>query len=154
VEAGLRLSLELCDSTNAYVSQSPAEIYYAQALAFVLADRRNPRALFYQLVEIASHLADQSDGRKSIDVVGLSALMDAVEHFPLGISHAGDMEGQESDLFDLLARAIVCLEDLSDSISRAFFTHIAPAKFVGFRNHPFVRRQSPRPPSLPAEAKP
>jgi uncharacterized circularly permuted ATP-grasp superfamily protein/uncharacterized alpha-E superfamily protein len=154
VEAGLRLSLELCDSINAYVSQYPAEIHYAQALAFVLADRRNPRALFYQLVQIASHLADQTDGRESVDIVGLSSLMDAVEHFPLGISHAGDMEGQESDLFDLLTRAIVCLEDLSDSISRAFFTHIAPTKFLGFRNQPFVARRSSRPPSIPVEAKP
>ena len=142
VEAGLRLSLELCDSINAYVSQYPAEIYYAQALPFVLADRRNPRALLYQLARISDHLADQADGRKSVDVLGLSSLIDAVENFPLGISRAGDMEGQGSDLFDLLTRAIVCLQDLSDSITRAFFTHIAPAKFLGFRNEPFSVRSS------------
>jgi len=142
VEAGLRLSLELCDSINAYLAQYPAEVYYAQALSFVLADRRNPRALIYQLARTSNHLAEQSEGSESIDAVGLASLIDAVEHFPLQIARAGDMEGQEDDLFELLTRAIICLQDLSDSITRVFFTHIAPAKSTGFRKQRFVAAAS------------
>ena len=131
VEAGLRLSLELCDSINAYLTLYPAEMYYGQALEFVLANRSNPRALLYQLGEISSHLREQTNGRASVETGELSSLIEAVEHFPLEISHASDMEVHEEDLFNLLDRAVVCLMDLSDSISRAFFTHIAASRSTG-----------------------
>ena len=140
VEAGLRLSLELCDSINAYVTQYPAEIYYAQALAFVLADRSNPRALLYQLARISSHLQEQTDGRHSVETIGLTSLIEAVEKFPLEISHASDMEVHEEALFDLLDRAVACLMELSNSITRVFFTHIALARSTGL---------SGRPPAMP-----
>ena len=132
VEAGLRLSLELCDSINAYIAQYPAEIYYAQALAFVLADRSNPRALLYQLLQISSRLREQSDGRDLVETSGLTSLIEAVQHFPLEISHASDMEVREEELFDLLDRAVACLMELSDSITRVFFTHIALRDLWGF----------------------
>jgi len=131
VEAGLRLSLELCDSINAYIAQYPAEIYYAQALAFVLADRSNPRALLYQLLQISSRLREQGDGRDLVETSSLTSLIEAVQHFPLEISHASDMEVREEELFDLLDRAVACLMELSDSITRVFFSHIAPARSMG-----------------------
>lgn len=136
VEAGLRLSLELCDSINAYLTQYPAEIYYAQALAFVLADRSNPRALLYQLVQISSHLREQSDGRVSVETTGLTSLIADVQHFPLVISHASDMEAHEEDFLDLLDRAVVCLMELSDSITRVYFTHIAASRSTGLSGRP------------------
>jgi uncharacterized alpha-E superfamily protein len=154
VEAGLRLSLELCDSINAYVSQYPAEAYYAQALTFVLADRSNPRALLYQLIQISDHLVEQTDGRQSLDVNALPPLIDAVQHFPLSISHASDMEVQEEDLFDLLDRAVFCLMELSDSITRAFFTHITSARFMGFSSRRFSAASSSLSAPVSAEAKP
>jgi uncharacterized alpha-E superfamily protein len=153
VEAGLRLSLELCDSINAYVSQYPAEIYYAQALAFVLADRRNPRALLYQLVHISSHLAEQSDVREPVDTRGLASLIAALQNFPLEIPQPNDMEALEEELFGLLDGAAGCLMELSDSITRAFFTHITPAKFMGFSSPRFSDSPSVSAP-LPAEVKP
>lgn len=153
VEAGLRLSLELCDSINAYVTQYPAEIYYSQALAFVLADTRNPRALRYQLARISDHLAEQVNGRESVDVGALSSLIETVQHFPLEISHASDMEVHEEELFDFLDRAVGCLMELSDSITRTYFTHIAAPKFMGFSSQRFSASSSISAP-VSAEVKP
>jgi len=137
VEVGLRLSLELCDSTIAYTSQHPAEIYYAQALQFVLADRSNPRALLYQLLRIAGHLGEQTGGPEAVDASPLLSLIQAVRQFPLEISHVSDMEAHGEGLADLLQRAVTCLMGLSDSITRAFFTHMAPAS-TGFADRPFA----------------
>lgn len=153
VEAGLRLSLELCDSINAYVTQYPAEIYYSKALAFVLADARNPRALLYQVIQVSSHLAEQADGRESVDVSALSSLIGTIQHFPLEISHASDMEVHEEELFDLLDRSIDCLTDISNSITRAYFSHIAAPKFTGFSRQRFSA-SPPTPTAVSAEAKP
>jgi len=67
-------------------------------------------------------------------------LIEAVEKFPLEISHASDMEVHEEALFDLLDRAVACLMELSNSITRVFFTHIALARSTGL---------SGRPPAMP-----
>jgi len=153
VEAGLRLSLELCDSINAYVTQFPSENYYAQALAFVLADPSNPRALLYQLTLISSHLREQSSGREALETTGLAALIGDIRSVPLEISHASDMEVHGEELFDLLDRAVVCLMELSDSVTRIFFTHIAASRSTGLSSWPAAVPFSVAAP-VSAEAKP
>jgi len=137
VEVGLRLSLELCDSTIAYTAQHPAEIYYAQALQFVLADRSNPRALLYQLIRLAGHLGAQDGAPEAVDASALLSLIQAVQQFPLEIAHVSDMEAHEEGLAELLHRAVACLMEISDSITRAFFTHMAPASTV-YSGQPFA----------------
>lgn len=132
VEAGLRLSLELSDSINTYVSHHPSEIPYAQALKFVLADSRNPRSLLYQIERISDHLAEQSDDREPLNYGVLLALISTVRHFPLEITEPGDMERMEEELSDLLDGTVFTLMSLSDSITRLFFTHIPPTQFMGF----------------------
>jgi len=62
----------------------------------------------------------------------LSALISSVQHFPLEIPEPGDMERMEEELSDLLDGAVFTLMSLSDSITRLFFTHTPPAKFMRF----------------------
>ena len=53
MEHGLRLALELCDSTITYRSRYLAVVQPAPVLDLVLADEGNPRGLAFQLAAIA-----------------------------------------------------------------------------------------------------
>jgi len=122
MEAGLRLALELCDSTNAYLQRDPAATSYAEALAFVLADRGNPRSLLYQLARIERHL----DAQAALPLAesSIPALIAGIDR----VLHAAAPEEAQA----LLDRAAAEFMALSDAIMRAFFTHTASAQLMGF----------------------
>jgi uncharacterized circularly permuted ATP-grasp superfamily protein/uncharacterized alpha-E superfamily protein len=133
LESGLRLALELCDSTNAYFLRYPVEADFARALDFVLADRSNPRALLYQLARIERHLGMQpAIGRMPLEAAIVPTLILAIESFTLEIERPIDLARQTAALFGLLDRAVADMKELSDSITRAFFTHTASAQLMGF----------------------
>jgi len=135
IEAGFRLTLDLCDSMSGYLLRFPLETYFAHALKFVLTDRSNPRSLLYQLDHIERHLEAQAV-RSSIAVEAsvVRALIEAVEHSSLDFTRA-DAEHAImllDDLFGLLDRAVSDLMVMSDAITRVYFTHTAPAHPLGF----------------------
>lgn len=121
MEAGLRLALEICDSTSAYLQRDPTAANYAEALGFVLADRENPRSLCYQLLRIEHHLGAQT----AFDLADsrMSALIAAIDEI---LPAAAPAEIQA-----LLDRAAGDLMALSDEIMRVFFTHTASAQLLG-----------------------
>ena len=136
-EAGVRLALELCDSTNAYLLRYPAEARFARALEFVLTERNNPRALLYQLDRIESHLSAQAHlGMAQIEPALLLPLIARVEEFPLEGAHPDGGAAELAALLDLLDGVAGELLALSDAITRAFFTHVASACLVGFTSRP------------------
>ena len=123
MEAGLRLALELCDATTAYLQREPAAASYAEALIFVLADRSNPRSLLYQLARIERHLgALAAAGRPAESRI--AALVAAIDEF----ARAAAPDAAAA----LLERAAADLMALSDAIMRAYFTHTAAAQLTGF----------------------
>ncbi|MGO8917562.1 MAG: circularly permuted type 2 ATP-grasp protein [Stellaceae bacterium] len=124
IEAGLRLALELCDSTTAYLQRDPVATSYAEALAFVLADRSNPRSLLYQLVRIERHLGAQAATGRSVES-RIPALTAGVDEFMRAAAPGAAAAA-------LLDRATADLMALSDAIMRAFFTHTASAQLTGF----------------------
>jgi uncharacterized circularly permuted ATP-grasp superfamily protein/uncharacterized alpha-E superfamily protein len=131
IEAGLRLSLELCDCTNAFLLRYPVEAHYAQALAFVLVDRSNPRSLLYQLRRIERHLGIEAViGRMSVEAAIVPSLIHSIE----GSTRPGsdDVARQVPSLLDLLDHAVADLMELSDAIARVFFTHVSSAQLMGF----------------------
>ena len=135
LEAGLRLALELCDSTNAFVFGQPAEAQYARALAFVLAERSNPRSLLYQLRRIERLLGAQAaSSAVSANAAIVPALIRSIEGaMPATIDDGASGFGA---LLDLLHRAVADLLELSDSITRVYFTHLAPELVLGSLRHP------------------
>ncbi len=62
VEHGLRLALELCDSSITYRSRYLAVLQPAPALDLVLADDGNPRGLAFQLAAMRALLAEIAGG--------------------------------------------------------------------------------------------
>jgi uncharacterized alpha-E superfamily protein len=133
LDAGLRLSLELYDSTNAYLMRYQMEPHFARALHFVLADRENPRALLNQLERIERRLHLPAATRRApIDAAVIPGLIAAVETFVATIVAADHSATEVSSLFDLLDRVAADLMALSDSITRAFFTHTATPQKMGF----------------------
>ncbi len=134
VEAGLRLALDLTNSTSGYLLRFPLEGHFVHASNFVLADRSNPRALLYQLDHIERHLGAQaSNSGISPDTTLVPALMEAVElsSFEFG----GDDErndAQLDQLFALLDRGARDLMALSHVVTRTYFTHTATQHLMGF----------------------
>jgi uncharacterized alpha-E superfamily protein len=56
-EAGLRLALELCDSTISYRTRYLAALLDAPVLDLVLRDASNPQSLAFQIDGVRAHLA-------------------------------------------------------------------------------------------------
>lgn len=132
IEAGLRLSLELCDSTTAYLRYYSAESRFGRALEFVLADRSNPRAFLYQIERIHRHLSIQAaTGGARVAPTIIPALVDRVEAFSSKLAHPGGVAAEITALFDLLDHGAGALMGLSDAIARAFFTHATSARLRG-----------------------
>ncbi|MGE3934037.1 MAG: circularly permuted type 2 ATP-grasp protein [Rhodospirillaceae bacterium] len=123
-DAGLRLSLELCDSTITYRMRYPTEARPTRALELVLADTSNPRALLYQLERIREHLLALHRGGPAAEELRLiDGCVEAVAGFPFGPQEAGDRLDLVP-LLDLLGRTGDDLMMLSDAITRTYFSHV------------------------------
>lgn len=132
IEAGARLALDLCNSTSAYLLRYPLETHLPHVLDFVLADRRNPRALLYQLEQIERHLQAQAASTHlapETDVI--ATLIEEVEQASFG-GEDGSWTSVESHLFPLLDHVAAGLMALSDQITRVYFTHTASSYPVAF----------------------
>ena len=132
-EAGYRLAIELCDSIIAYRRRHPFAGPNHHALNFVLAERGNPRALIYQLAHIEQNLAAPV-GRRSFALDGaiIRPLIEAVEAEARASELAGEGGQPVAPPFALLDRAAADLMDLSERITRTFFTHTLSAPLMDF----------------------
>jgi uncharacterized circularly permuted ATP-grasp superfamily protein/uncharacterized alpha-E superfamily protein len=136
IEDGLRLSLELCDSMNAYRMRYPAETRFSRALRFILADASNPRGLLYQLDQIDGHLSALAPvGGMSIEPGRIGALIEAVVGFPSLII---DPEQRHIDIWPLLDRVSGDLSELSNAVTKVFFSHVAAVRRLGPASTPAV----------------
>ncbi len=90
VEHGLRLALELCDSTITYRSRYLAVVQPAPVLDLVLADEGNPRGLMFQLVTIGSLLTEIAGPTDQALVNAVAALRNDVEVMLHDVNHAPD----------------------------------------------------------------
>jgi uncharacterized alpha-E superfamily protein len=130
-EAGVGLALELCDVTSG-LSRLPFDLDLGRTIHFVLADRRNPRSLLYQLDRAARHLAllEEMSGR-SVAPNPLPALIEAIGDFPGDLPAGPRADGVVTELFERLERAAAALTALSDGITRAFFSQVATSHLTG-----------------------
>ena len=109
------------------------------ALNFVLAERGNPRALLYQLARLEEHLAAPV-GRRGFALDGaiVRPLVEAVEEFARGSALADEAAQPQAPPFALLERAAADLMDMSDRITRTFFTHTLSAALMDFSRRPMA----------------
>ncbi len=141
IEAGLRLALEICDSTLTYRARYLATVQAAPVLDLVLADPGNPRALAFQLQAVADRLAELGEpgDRLAVTAAALAArpqaLVDAVRTAPDGLVAA-------SELPDALLALESEIGALSDTVARRYVSHVQP-RALG-------EEEEPAPPSAAA----
>ena len=123
IEAGLRLALEICDSTLTYRARYLGTVQPAPVLDLVLADPSNPRALGFQVAAVAERLAEIGEAGDSLAATAAilarrpQALVDEV----LG---APDRGAAAAALPDALLALEHELGALSDAVARRYVSHI------------------------------
>ncbi|NKC30898.1 circularly permuted type 2 ATP-grasp protein [Falsiroseomonas selenitidurans] len=123
LEAGLRLALEICDSTLTYRARYLAAVQPAPVLDLVLADPGNPRALGYQLSAVSDRLAEIGgpDDTLAATAAGLAARPQALVD---AVLVATDRESATADLPAALHALEAETAALSDAVARRYVSHI------------------------------
>jgi uncharacterized circularly permuted ATP-grasp superfamily protein/uncharacterized alpha-E superfamily protein len=125
IEAGLRLALELCDSTLTYRARYLAAVQPAPVLDLVLADPSNPRALGFQLAAVAERLAEIGEAGDSL---AATAAMLAVR--PQALVEQVLVSPDRDAAAAALPEALFALEGeigaLSDAVARRYVSHVRP----------------------------
>ncbi|CAN5132801.1 circularly permuted type 2 ATP-grasp protein [soil metagenome] len=134
-DAAMRLALELCDSTITYRTRYLGQLQPAPVLDLVVLDDSNPRAFAFQIRSITSHLErlGQASGTKVPDLlISLdSDLERAVELFS-GEEKSWRHEGLAlAVLREIAEDGQQRFEELSEAITRAYFSHVPVAQAVG-----------------------
>jgi uncharacterized alpha-E superfamily protein len=134
-ESAIRLALELCDSTITYRTRYLGALEPAPALDLVLLDDSNPRALAFQLGAIHHHLGEL--GRSTAGKIDLpigesiETLRNAVMLFARD-ERAWRHEGLAlSQLTDALGGMERMLEQLSDDLTRSYFSLVPAPRLLG-----------------------
>ena len=139
-EPWLRLLLELCDSSITYRTRYMAAVQPAPVLDLLLCDDTNPRSVAFQLRLVADHL----DNLARRDVRPLSqpeqkiarAALTAIELFD--VERVGSTIDRDAMamLDDLLGGTQGRLSDLSEAITRAYFSHVETVQSIGYEIAP------------------
>ncbi len=123
MEAGLRLALEICDSTLTYRSRYLATVQPAPVLDLVLADPGNPRALGFQLSAVAERLAEIGGADDELAAIA-SSLAARPQALVDGVLMAPDRDVAAA----ALPKALMELESeaaaLSDAVARRYVSHV------------------------------
>jgi uncharacterized circularly permuted ATP-grasp superfamily protein/uncharacterized alpha-E superfamily protein len=135
-DAAMRIALDLCDSTITYRTRYLGQLQPAPVLDLVVLDDSNPRSLLFQLKTIDQHLDalwNASAVRVPIAVQDIEdRIAGAVAQFS-GDEQAWRHEGLALAMFrDVSEQAATDLDDLSEAITRAYFSHVPTAQALGF----------------------
>lgn len=136
VENGLRLALELCDSSITYRSRYLTVLQPAPALDLILADDGNPRALAFQLAAMRALLSEIADGGDTALAVAAAALQDEPQAMVRMISEAADQSVAALFLPARLRALRDSVAELSDRVSRRYFALLPTARTVGIEAPP------------------
>jgi uncharacterized circularly permuted ATP-grasp superfamily protein/uncharacterized alpha-E superfamily protein len=131
VEHGLRLALELCDSTITYRSRYLGVVQPAPVLDLVLADESNPRGLAFQLMTARLLLTEIAGSTDQSLVATANDLLDDVATMMRTITQAHDQAKAALALPDELRAMRDAVADLSDRISRRYFAVLPTLRSIG-----------------------
>lgn len=122
----LAFLLETADSFMTYRSRYRFAPTFPLVLDLLLVDETNPRSVAFQLVRVADHMAEMPQA--SVDAVrtpeqrlALDALTQ-VRLVDIDKLRIVDGDGRRADLAAMLDRLIALLPELSDTISRRYFS--------------------------------
>jgi uncharacterized alpha-E superfamily protein len=123
IEAGLRLALELCDSTLTYRARYLGAIQPAPVLDLVLADPGNPRALGFQLAAVAERLTELGEAEDRLAATA-AVLAGRPQALVEEVLTSPDRDAAAAGLPD----ALFALDDeigaLSDAVARRYVSHV------------------------------
>ena len=134
-DAAMWVALELCDSTITYRTRYLGQLQPAPVLDLIILDDGNPRSLAFQLRALEGHL-DYLARASGVRVAALPATLDddldsAVKQFA-GDEQVWRHEGLALALLrDLMVETDEKLEQLSEALTRAYFSHVPAAQAVG-----------------------
>ncbi len=131
VEHGLRLALELCDSSITYRSRYLAVLQPAPALDLLLADDGNPRGLAFQLGAMRALLSEIGGGTDASLAAAVTALQDEPQAMVRAVAEAADQSVAALFLPARLRSLRDAVADLSDRVSRRYFALLPTARTVG-----------------------
>jgi len=131
VEHGLRLALELCDSSITYRSRYLSVLQPAPALDLLLADEGNPRGLAFQLTAIRSLLSEIGSGADTSLAAVATTLLDEPAAMVRTLSEAGDQSVAALFLPARLRSLRDAVAELSERVSRRYFALLPTARTVG-----------------------
>ncbi len=134
-DAAMRIALELCDSTITYRTRYLGQLQPAPVLDLVMLDDSNPRALVFQLGAVRSHLRRLGETSGTYVPDGLESLhgdLARVVQLFTGEEQAWRHEGLAlAMLREITEDTERRIEDLSEAITRAYFSHVPTAQAVG-----------------------
>jgi uncharacterized alpha-E superfamily protein len=136
VEHGLRLALELCDSSITYRSRYLAVLQPAPALDLMLADDGNPRGLAFQLAAMRALLGEIAVGADTTLVIAAAALQEEPQAMVRSISEAADQSVAALFLPARLRALRDGVAELSDRVSRRYFALLPTTRTVGIEALP------------------
>jgi uncharacterized alpha-E superfamily protein len=131
VEHGLRLALELCDSSITYRSRYLTVLQPAPALDLMLADDGNPRGLAFQLAAMRALLSEIASGGDTSLAAAAAALQDEPQAMVRMVSEAADQSVATLFLPARLRALRDAVAELSDRVSRRYFALLPTARTVG-----------------------
>jgi uncharacterized circularly permuted ATP-grasp superfamily protein/uncharacterized alpha-E superfamily protein len=132
VEHGLRLALELCDSSITYRARYLAVLQPAPALDLLLADDGNPRGLAFQLAAMRALLSEIGSGADTSLAAAAAALQDEPQVMVRTVIEAADQSVAALFLPARLRALRDAVAELSDrGVSRRYFALLPTARTVG-----------------------
>jgi uncharacterized circularly permuted ATP-grasp superfamily protein/uncharacterized alpha-E superfamily protein len=136
VEHGLRLALELCDSSITYRSRYLAVLQPAPALDLLLADDGNPRGLAFQLAAMRTLLGEIAGRGDPSLALEAAALQEEPQAMVSSVSEAADQSVAALFLPARLRRLRDAVAELSDRVSRRYFALLPTTRTVGIEAVP------------------
>jgi uncharacterized circularly permuted ATP-grasp superfamily protein/uncharacterized alpha-E superfamily protein len=126
VELSVRLALELSDSIITHRRRFPMESYTISGLEVILSDHDNPRALAFQIAALQTEFAA---------LVGPNPLTAEKELLGRLVADWADANGGSHERLTSLAADLrgtsEALAELSDSVTRSYFSHTSTPVTVG-----------------------
>ncbi|MBV9654724.1 MAG: circularly permuted type 2 ATP-grasp protein [Acetobacteraceae bacterium] len=130
IETGLRLALELRDSSITYRSRYCTVVQPAPALDLVLADDDNPRALAYQLAALRDLLTEVA-GASTATTRSVSELLEEAQAMVTDVAQAEDQALAAAQLPPRLSAIRAKITGIGERIARQYFELLPVAHAVG-----------------------
>ncbi|WP_422926479.1 circularly permuted type 2 ATP-grasp protein [Singulisphaera sp. PoT] len=139
----LEALLQVADSSMTYRRRYMSQLQTAPVLDLLLADETNPRSVAFQLLALAESLEQLPRGDSThdpkLDYKIAIAALDRVRNADPDMLASVDPRGSRAGLDGLLSTLESEIPDISDHLSRSYFSHLYPSrhsmKTVGFHHY-------------------